>query len=93
MIFKQQRVKPLSTVEEAKAVKRLEQQQSKATGNAERKEPSAKLNRVINTGKPTKPSKPQLTFAEVKSGLSQSVIADIFHRYGPLRMLIVVCLA
>lgn len=57
---------------------------SKAAGNAERKEPSAKLNKAINTVKPTKPSKPQLTFAEVKSGLSQSVITDIFHRYGPM---------
>lgn len=28
--------------------------------------------------------KAQLTFAEVKAGLSQSVITDIFHRYGPM---------
>lgn len=64
--------------------KEAKPQQSKATGNAERKEPSAKPSKAINTVKPTKPSKPQLTFAEVKSGLSQSVVTDIFHRYGPM---------
>lgn len=49
---------------------------------------SLKSSKVINanhTEKPNKPSsKPQLIFAEVKVGLSQSVITDIFHRYGPV---------
>jgi nucleoside-triphosphatase THEP1 len=31
----------------------------------------------------SKPIKPRLTFAQVKAGLNQSVVSEIFHRYGP----------
>ena len=40
--------------------------------------------KISNANYKNKQNKPQLTFADVKAGLNQSVITDIFHRYGPM---------